>query len=197
MSILRVKHFFARNNWRAVLILSLCFALLAGSVLSASAYDLTKVRNKSFEKDRNHDGIPNAWSPLSLSAKSKRVCNKAKRGNCSFKMVADGSANYLRQRTRNSSGPAGIIATVSGWMKGKALVGGAGLSGIYMVFNQTDGGTQTCGRARTGGTFGWTKVKNSGCVAVESFTSMTIYMFTSENSGKVWFDKVNLTAVAP
>lgn len=192
---LRIKPFFAGKNWRRVFTLSLCLALLAGTTLNANAYDLTKVRNKSFEKDKNGDGIPNAWTPKSLSAKSKRVCNQAKRGKCSFKMVADGTGNRLTQVTKSSSGPAGIIATVSGWVKGKDLVGGA-VSSINIVFNLTAGGTESCGDNIAGGTFAWTKVKNS-CQATEPFNSMTIVLYTDEDSGKVWFDKVNLKAVAP
>jgi hypothetical protein len=80
-------------------------------------------------------------------------------------------------------------------MKAKDLVG-AGDSWIYLIFDQTDGGTQSCGISKIGGTFGWTWTEVD-CVASESFDSMTISLFTTEDSGKVWFDKVKLTAVGP
>jgi predicted ribosomally synthesized peptide with SipW-like signal peptide len=176
-----------------LLLAALILALFAGSALAA--YNDAKVKNKSFEKDSNGDGIPNAWSPLVLNAGSQRVCNQAKEGNCSFKMKADGTTSYLLQETLNSSGPAGVTATISGWMKGKDLLG-AGVSSIGVQFNYTSGGGFACGAQAAGGTFGWTWFE-ADCVAAQSFDSMTVQLFTNESSGKVWFDKVKLTAVGP
>jgi hypothetical protein len=81
-------------------------------------------------------------------------------------------------------------------MKGKDLVGATSDSWIYMVFDQTDGGIENCGFSIAGGTFGWTWTEED-CVASESFDSMSIRLYTGEDSGKVWFDKVKLTAVGP
>jgi hypothetical protein len=110
-------------------------------------------------------------------------------------MKADGSPSVLSQETLFSSGPAGVTATFSGWMKGKDLLG-AGSSYIFLLFNQTDGGTQSCNLPIAGGTFGWTWTE-AECVASESFDSMSIVLYTEEVSGTVWFDKVKLTAVGP
>jgi hypothetical protein len=173
-----------------LLLAGLALALFAGSAL---AYDLTKVKNKSFEKDSNGDGIPNGWVPSFLSAGSKRVCKTAAVGSCSFKMKAVGSASILYQETLYSSGPAGVTATLSGWMKGKDLLG-AGASFIFIQFNQTDDGLQNCSFSNAGGTFGWTW-DEVDCVALEPFNSMSIVLYTDETGGKVWFDKVKLTAV--
>ena len=61
---------------------------------------------------------------------------------------------------------------------------------------KTDGGFESCSSFMGGGTFGWTKLKRD-CIASESFNSMSVFLNTSEDSGKVWFDKVKLKAVAP
>ena len=189
---LRIKPFLAGKNWKRVLILSLCFALLAGTVSNASAFHLLKVKNKSFEKDGNKDGIPNRWTPDTLNAKSKRVCNKSKHKKCSFRMRADGNPQVLAQDILDSSGSLGIEATISVWVRGKDLVG-AGTSNIvlYFVQNLT---VQPCVISIPQGSFGWTKFEAT-CVSSEAFSDMTIHLSTSEGSGKLWFDKVKLSAI--
>src|SRR3990172_12470257 len=73
-----------RFLWAFVLA-AFAVALLAGSALAASG---NLVKNGSFEKDSNGDGIPNAWSGSALTPGDKRVCNQSQAGACSFKMVA-------------------------------------------------------------------------------------------------------------
>jgi hypothetical protein len=79
-------------------------------------------------------------------------------------------------------------------VKGKDLLG-TGVSSIGVLFNYA-GGPSPCGPTAAGGTFGWTWIE-ADCVAVQSFDSMVIVLYTDEDSGKVWFDKVKLTAVGP
>ena len=187
----------ARAVFRGLLILTLCFAFLAGSVHSASAYDLTKVKNKSFEKDTDGDGIPNAWAGIGLSAADKRVCNQSHAGSCSFKMVGigGGGTKFLCQTALYSSGPVGIIATLSALTKAKDLSGG-GASWVYMYFQHTDGSTNIVGFLLTSGTSPWTYHEASGA-ALEAFDFMAICQYTDNFSGKFWVDDVKLTAVAP
>ena len=181
---------------RGLLILTLCFAFLAGSVHSASAYDLTKVKNASFEKDTNGDGIPNAWTPTDLSAADKRVCNQSYAGSCSYRMVGDGIGKYLYQETLYSSGPAGIVATLSVWTKGNAIDLGGGYARLILSFNWTGGGSNGCYINIPAGSSPWT-FREVSCDADQAFDVMSIYLETDADSGKMWFDKVKLVAAPP
>ena len=186
----------ARAVFRGLLILTLCFAFLAGSVHSASAYDLTKVKNASFEKDTNGDGIPNAWTPTDLSAADKRVCNQSYAGSCSYRMVGDGIGKYLYQETLYSSGPAGIVATLSVWAKGNAIDLGGGYARLILTFNWTGGGSNGCYINIPAGSSPWT-FREVSCDADQAFDVMSIYLETDADSGKMWFDKVKLVAAPP
>jgi hypothetical protein len=166
-----------------------------GAQAQGPAYDLTKVRNKFFEKDSNGDGIPNAWVPTEPNPGDKRGCNQSHSGSCSFKMVGNGTNSFLYRETLFSFGPAGVTATFSAWIRGKELIG-AGASEVYMVFNHEDGSSNEGYITLTGGSSPWT-FREESVVATELFVSMTVGLFTNEDSGKVWFDKVKLTAIAP
>jgi hypothetical protein len=178
-----------------VLIFSLCFALLAGSVLSAGAYDLTKVKNKSFEKDTNGDGIPNAWN-RGGTIPGKRVCNQAYAGSCSYRMVGDGSSGYLYQETLYSSGPAGVTATLSAWTKGKSVVIGGGYANVLLFFDHSDASSNSCFFNIPAGTSPWT-MGDVTCAATESFDNIQIWLQANLDSGKIWVDKVKIVTQAP
>ena len=202
MDIFRFKHFFAGHSFRSgrrvlstLLLAALTLVIFAGDTLNAQAYDLTKVKNKSFEKDTNGDGVPNSWTPSNLDPGDKRVCNQAYAGSCSFKLVTDGSIKYIWQETLYSSGPAGIIATLSAWTKGTGLSGGGDVR-VYMYFYYTGGGSDSYGFIIPSGTTAWTYHEASGA-ATEAFDSMDIYVYIDEDAGKAWVDQVKLTAVAP
>ena len=201
MNISPIRHLLARDSSRpraglkVLLIASLCFALLAGSVLSAGAYDLTKVKNPSFEKDTNGDGIPNNWNRGGTTP-GKRVCNQSHDGSCSYRMVGDGGSEYLYQETLYSSGPAGIVATLKAWTKGKDVVIGGGYANLLLFFDHSDGSNNSCSFNIPTGTSPWTK-RDVTCAAAESFDNIQIWLQTDLDSGKIWVDKVKLTAVAP
>jgi hypothetical protein len=176
-----------------LLLAALALALFAGSAL---AYDLTKLKNPSFEKDSNGDGIPNAWAPTSLNPGTKRVCNQSYAGSCSFKMTGDGSINYLVQETLYSSGPAGIQATVSAYTKGKSIVNGGGLARVWVEFNYSGGSDDANSFTLDPGNSPWT-LGQATLTATEDFDSITIWLEMSAASGKMWVDKIKVVAVAP
>jgi hypothetical protein len=131
---------------------ALAVAILAGSVLAASA-----VKNGSFEKDSNGDGIPNNWGGYSLSPSDKRVCNQSYAGDCSFKMVGEGgTSDKLVFQGLDVAGVAGDTFTLKMWVKTKDLVSGAGFATIYLVLYQTDGGYDQAAVNIEEGTMGWT-----------------------------------------
>jgi len=176
---------------RAVLAALLLVSLiLAGSALAAGKL----VKNGSFEKDGNGDGIPNNWNPGSLTPADKRVCNQSYAGSCSFKMVADGTVKVLKQLII-VSGVAGEEFILSAWTKGKDLVLGGGEARIYLVFNHTDGSNNAWYFDIPAGTSAWTLSQVSG-QADENYDYITISLqFIEPSSGKVWADKVKLVAV--
>ena len=72
----------ARRVLRALLLAAIAVALFAGSAVAAGG---NLVKNGSFEKDSNGDGIPNSWVGANLTPADKRVCNQSYAGTCSFK----------------------------------------------------------------------------------------------------------------
>jgi len=175
-----------RPLWAGVLIASLCLAILAGSALAANL-----VKNGSFEKDSNGDGLPNSWE-LNIEAGSidgdKRVCNQSYAGECSFKMVGDTTNKSLFQSIP-VGGPAGTEVNFSVRTKGKLLTGG--FTYAFVQFYHTGGGSNSETFIFPGGTTPWTLYQFS-VAASQNFDSIGIGFFISADSGKVWFDKVKL-----
>ena len=82
-----------RRVLASLLLAAFGVAALAGSALAASL-----VKNGSFEKDSNGDGIPNNWlGNFNFTPADKRVCNQSHAGTCSFRLVGDGNNKFLSQ----------------------------------------------------------------------------------------------------
>ena len=171
----------------AVLLAVLALAVLAGSALAAAL-----VKNGSFEKDSNGDGIPDNWTPDSLTSSDKRVCNQSHVGACSFKMVGDGDAKFLYQ-VIDISGLAGDEFTLKAWTKGKNIVeGGIPTARAWIQFNPPGYPDGYYYVFIPPGNTPWT-LRQLTVPAPEDYDSVTIgveVLFTT--SGKVWFDKVKL-----
>jgi hypothetical protein len=176
----------------ALVLAALVLAVFGGATQHALAYDLTKVKNRSFEKDSNGDGTPNGWFRDGLTPKDKRVCNQSYSGACSFKMVGNDSEKFLYQVTLYSSGPAGVEETLSVYTKGKSIVNApGGFARVWLRFNQTDGGTEWHGVQLPPGNSGWTYREVSG-TAIESFSSIEVWLDMRAASGKMWVDLVDV-----
>jgi len=170
----------------ALLLTAFALAILAGSALAATQL----VKNGSFEKDSNGDGIPNGWY-VSHTPVDKRVCNQSKAGSCSFKMVGDGTTKYLYQVIAVSGG-SGNEFNLSAWTKGKNITGG--LAYVYVQFNHTGGGDNNVLITIPAGTSPWT-LRQEPATAAADFDSITIALQLNADSGKVWVDKVILVPV--
>ena len=174
-----------------LLVIAFVFATFGdtGSALAANDYAYVyKVKNKSFEKDSDFNGIPNAWFTINFIPGMKRVCNQAFSGQCSFKMVGDGNPHYLYQEPAASFGSAGYTETLAGYVRGNSVVGASWLA---LRFAQTDGGFQYEYITLPTGTYGWTFVSDT-FTADEPFNVLRIYLFMNSTSGKIWFDKITL-----
>jgi hypothetical protein len=172
------------------LLVAIALAVVAGSALAAAI-----IKNGSFEKDSNGDGIPNKWSGYLLSTADKRVCNQSKAGSCSFKMKADGNYKHLIQ-FNSYGGPAGDTYTFSAWIKVKDLVLGAGDARLVVGFGHTDGNSvneETIGLPA--GTQGWT-LYSIPATADENYNEITAFIISEHaTSGKLWIDKFSLVPV--
>jgi len=195
MNISGVKQFFARRSppnrpiLGALLLAAFAVAVFAGSALAAG----NLVKNGSFEKDSDGDGIPNKWvaGVFGLTLADKRVCNQSKAGSCSFKIVADGTIKQLTQEIV-AGGLADNQYNLSAWTKGKTIVYGAGTAQVLVRFNHTDGSNNGWAFEIPAGTSPWTLRQFSPAVAFENFDSITIILEISADSGKLWVDKVKL-----
>jgi hypothetical protein len=175
--------------WPALLLVAIALAVVAGSALAAAI-----IKNGSFEKDSNGDGIPNKWSGYLLSTADKRVCNQSKAGSCSFKMKADGNYKHLIQ-FNSYGGPAGDTYTFSAWIKVKDLVLGAGDARLVVGFGHTDGSVNEEAIGLPAGTQGWT-LYSIPATADENYNEITAFIISEHaTSGKLWIDKFSLVPV--
>ena len=175
------------------LMLAGVLAALAVAVIAGSALAAALVKNGSFERDSNGDGIPNGWTGGSLTPADKRVCNQSYAGACSFKMVGDGDYKYLYQEI-TISGLALDEFTLSARVKGKDLDIGTGLARVRMAIHNTSGGYTNYEFALSEGTSPWNLYQVVGSASGD-YDSIFIYLELIADSGKVWFDKVKLVAV--
>jgi hypothetical protein len=179
----------ARPTMVASLILAaIILALVAGSALAANL-----VKNGSFEKDSNGDGIPNSWVGNGLTPADKRVCNQSYAGNCSFKMIGDGNIRELIQMVA-VPGLVGDEFNLTAWTKGKAVdLGATGVARVHVQFNNSDNSITIQWFDMPGGSSPWTKHQVSA-LATKNFDSITVFAQLLADSGKMWMDKVKLVA---
>ncbi|HLE73112.1 MAG TPA: hypothetical protein VI688_02595 [Anaerolineales bacterium] len=179
----QVKH----TAFGALLAAALALAIFAGPGLAATA---NLVKNGSFEKDTNGDGIPNSWDPVGLSPADKRVCNQSYAGTCSLRMIEDGIYKYLTQNIAVSGGPAENY-TLTIWAKGKAIVEGSGHAYIYLIIDHVDGSDNFDFVTLNPGTTPWTKYAIH-LASTETYEAIRVSTTFDLDSGKAWFDKVKL-----
>ena len=187
-----------RRVLAALLLAALILPLFAASTEPASASPApgpNQVKNGSFENDSDGDGIPNNWvGNFNLTPADKRVCNQSKAGNCSFKMVGDGSSKILSQELA-VSGLAGDQFDISAWARGKDVIYGAGSARGYVLFNHVGGGNNETFFGISNQTFPWAFYKLVAVEATADYYSITVFLQYSTDSGKLWVDKVKLVAV--
>jgi hypothetical protein len=172
----------------ALLLATFGVAILAASALAASG---NLVKNGSFEKDSNGDGIPNSWNPGGLTPADKRVCNQSYAGMCSFKMIADGGNKTFYTQIA-VSGLAGDEFNLSAWTKGKNIVYGAGVTQVVVLFYHTGGGSSESLFDIPEGNSPWTLRQFSGATAAADYNTIVITLRVTAGSGKMWLDKVKL-----
>ena len=175
-----------------LLLAALGMAVLAGSAMAAGG---NLVKNGSFEKDSNGDGLPNGWVyGQNIAPGDKRVCNQSHSGACSFKMIGDANYKWIYQDIA-TSGLQDDIFDFTAWVKGKEIVyGSGGVIRLAVEFHHTGGGSNVAqgDDISSAGTTPWTLHTLSGAPASEDFDSITVYLAFQADSGKLWFDKVKL-----
>jgi hypothetical protein len=184
-----------RPLFGALLLVAFVVAVLAGSALAASL-----VKNGSFEKDGNGDGLPNNWVyDYNIASGDKRVCNQSYAGACSFKMVGDGKSKALYQIIP-ISGVSGDQFNLVIWTKGKDTDYGGGNIGWGLYFHNPEDGLWYLGAGdgnSDDGSSPWTLSSVYASATAPTFDSIKVQLYFKADSGKVWFDKVKLVAVPP
>jgi hypothetical protein len=181
----------------ALLLAALALAVFAADIQGALAdvgiqANYNYVSNGSFETGGNP---PSGWLAGALGAKDKRVCNQSKAGSCSFKMVGDGTDNYIYQVIPLTNTDPGNEFKLKLWTKGKALdLSGGGFQSVFVQFynGATPGNFQVI--HVPSGTSAWT-MRQVNVTAVADYDKIYIFLELDANSGKVWFDKVTLVYV--
>jgi hypothetical protein len=182
-----------RGAFGLLVLAALILAIFAAGAQNAQAATTNLVKNGSFEKDANGDGVPNNWSNVGLSPADKRVCNKSYAGACSFKMIGEGDTfdKFIWQLPVVSGG-SGDVYTLTLWVKAKELdwlpVGNAT---VYLEINQTDGGLDYVGFDLPEGTYDWTLVTLE-VTSTDTYNGARVLIDFEPASGKAWFDKVKL-----
>jgi hypothetical protein len=176
----------ARRVLPTLLLVAIAVAVLAGSALAANL-----VKNGSFEKDSNGDGIPNNWIDSSTGILPKRACNQSYAGACSLKVVFDGQTKIIRQNFL-IGGNSGDSYKLTFWAKGKQVVTGAGIIQVGAIyFHHIDSSENSNSVSLAEGTSGWTKLSVTA-TASEDFDYLYVAFILNPDSGKAWFDKVKL-----
>jgi len=175
----------------SLLLSAVMLALFAGSALATSG---NLVRNSSFERDTDGDGLPNSWTMVGRTSADKRVCNKSYIGMCSFKMMASGGTStdkWIEQSPAILPGSDGDVYTLTLWVKAKDLVLTSGASWIELDVHQLDGGFDYLQVPIAAGTYGWT-LYTVEVITTEDHDTVRIIIDCEAESGKIWIDKVKL-----
>ena len=184
-----------RSALSVLLLTALILSLFAASAQSTQAATANLVKNGSFEKDTNGDGVPNSWTRFfPATATDKRVCNQSHAGACSLRLVGDLDTKDFRQEIP-VNGLANDEYILSVWTKKKDLVLGGGQARLSIQFHHTDGSSNFTVILILAGSATWTLSQYSQAHSTENFDSITVFVHISADSGKVWFDKVKLVEV--
>jgi hypothetical protein len=181
-----------RRVFAALLLATLAVAVLAGSALAATT---NLVKNGSFEKDSNGDGLPNKWVyGDNIVPGDKRVCNKSHAGACSFKML--GTPYKWLQQDILISGTASDEFDLSAWTRGKNIVYGiSGVTRMAVEFRLSSSQVNVIQfDFSAAGSTPWTLREIFSVQATGSFDSIRLYLVIQAEEGKFWFDQVKLVA---
>jgi len=183
----------------ALLLAAVALAIFAVDIQYAQADVIVAatnfVANGSFEKDSNHNGVPNNWfGEGTLTSSDKRVCNQSKVGDCSFKMVGDNDTKWLVQCRGYTGTDAGNEFELKAWTKGKALMLGGGEAKIFVDFYNGASLVNSTNVDVGAGTFPWT-LRQLSSTAAADYDGICIYLQIDADSGTIWFDKVSFVYV--
>jgi hypothetical protein len=147
------------------------------------------IKNASFEKDTNKDGIPNNWKGVKLSKDDGRTCTVARHKSCSFKMVGTGKSKQLTQ-TMLMGGLAGESFTLKAFSKASQATG-AGKYSVKVMVKHIDGTSMARVLNFSVGTHNW-ESKQVTFKTKKPYTRMIVTIIYSKPKGTVWFDKLAL-----
>ena len=196
MNISPIKSLLAKHNSQprrsilpGLLLVALALAVIASGALAAGG---NLVKNGSFEKDSNGDGLPNGWVyGQNIAPGDKRVCNQGHSGACSFKIVGDGTSKALYQDITRI-GAIGDSYQLTFWLRGKNIPDGGDLIIEFYIFHGDGVSEDVVQQVVPSGTTAWQKYVLN-LTATESYGLLSVDIFDQSGpSGKAWFDSVKV-----
>jgi len=179
---------YASRTGRAVAAVLLALTLFVGSALAGSG---NLIKNGSFEKDNDGNGIPNNWVGNGVALTDKRVCNQSHAGECSFKIVGDGTSKALYQDITRIGG-IGDSYQLTFWLRGKNIPAGGDLIIEFYIFHGDGVSEDVVQQVVPSGTTAWQKYVLN-LTATESYGLLSVDIFDQSGpSGKAWFDSVKV-----
>ncbi len=175
-------------------VLIIVVLLLPGPLtLRAKASDVVVVtellKNRSFEHDRDSDGIPDHWEAHNLGLDDGLVAD-AFRGNYSLKIVGEqGVDKHLRQ-TILTRIPSGTRLEFSAYSKAEGALRG-GVGGPYkfeLVFLFEDNTSRTVSGRFRRDTHDWEGAAAGGFVFFQDVVQTTVSVVYNNQAGSAWFD---------
>ena len=147
------------------------------------------LENSSFEEGGPR---PDGWTGKSLTLKDKRVCRKARKGSCSFKMVGTRVKKSLMQML-NISGSAGDGFTLSAWSRAKNPSPAGGVYSLQATVFHTDGTKRRYKKRFAKRTHDW-QLRKKTFTITKDYSKIVVFLRYQRQSGKAWFDNVRLIA---
>ncbi len=150
------------------------------------------LRNGSFDRDTDGDGLPEGWKPGSLTGQDRLVGNpNLYDGRWALQFTeTPGVAKSITQ-TLTIAGKAGSTLRLEGFSKadGASLIGGAYQVRAKVFF--VDGTTGAFAVNFSRGTHDWQR-RVSALTAAQDFNSIEVGARYDDQTGTAWFDAVHL-----
>jgi hypothetical protein len=155
----------------------------------AECLPIELVANGGFESDGDDDGIPERWTPSSLTAADGRVC--ADNGACVVKMRGNATGKQLFHIIRHA-GQAGDTLTFRARSRAQGVpsTGGGSYRALLTIFHD-DGSEQNVSLNFSPGKHPFERLTNA-VVAAEDYFKIRVRVDYGRPSGVVRFDSVSL-----
>jgi glucose/arabinose dehydrogenase len=155
-----------------------------------ATYELTELRNPSFEDDTDNNNVPDKWKFTNRASSEGQDCSIAVDGACSLMLVGNGTKTSVKQDI-SLKGRTGDAYTLD--FSTRADSTGEGQVTVELKLTFTDGTSNTIMYSFAAGTFDWT-AQQLNLTATKAYKKLTITITSSAGaSGSAWVDAVALS----